>query len=101
MAESVPVSWNIFTQEAKRRIGELAACFVAFVVGDMLVHDAPEPLNRVEMRAIGRDEMQALASSTMIERELKVRMQGALILAGELNLSEMTGRGRFRDWGDV
>jgi Protein of unknown function (DUF1612)/HTH DNA binding domain len=42
-----------------------------------------------------------LVSSTMIEKELKVTMQGALNLIVELNLREMTGRGRFRAWGVV
>ena len=42
-----------------------------------------------------------LVSSTMIEKELKVTMQGALNLVGELNLREMTGRGRFRAWGVI
>jgi hypothetical protein len=40
-----------------------------------------------------------LVSSTMIEKELKITLQGALNLVGELNLREMTGRGRFRAWG--
>jgi Protein of unknown function (DUF1612)/HTH DNA binding domain len=42
-----------------------------------------------------------LVSSTMIEKELKVTLQGALNLVAELNLREMTGRGRFRAWGVV
>jgi Protein of unknown function (DUF1612)/HTH DNA binding domain len=42
-----------------------------------------------------------LVSSNMIEKELKVTMQGALNLVGELGLREMTGRGRFRAWGVV
>jgi Protein of unknown function (DUF1612)/HTH DNA binding domain len=42
-----------------------------------------------------------LVSSTMIEKELKVSLQGALNLVGELNMREMTGRGRFRAWGVV
>jgi Protein of unknown function (DUF1612)/HTH DNA binding domain len=42
-----------------------------------------------------------LVSSTMIEKDLKVSLQGALNLVGELNLREMTGRGRFRAWGAV
>jgi HTH DNA binding domain len=37
----------------------------------------------------------------MIEKELKVTMQGALNLVAELSLREMTGRGRFRAWGVV
>src|ERR1019366_8266144 len=31
---------------------------VAFVVRDVSVHEAPQSLDRIEMRAIGRDEMQ-------------------------------------------
>ena len=49
---------HCFTQETKRRIGELGACGVAFVVSDVSVHEAPQPLDRIEMRAIGRGEMQ-------------------------------------------
>ncbi|TIW05303.1 MAG: DUF1612 domain-containing protein, partial [Mesorhizobium sp.] len=37
----------------------------------------------------------------MIQETLKVSKQGALNLVGELNLREMTGRGRFRAWGVV
>jgi len=40
-----------------------------------------------------------LVSTPMIQERLKVSKQGALNLIGELNLREMTGRGRFRAWG--
>lgn len=40
-----------------------------------------------------------LVSAGMIARELKVTQQGAVGLAEELGLREMTGRGRFRAWG--
>ncbi|MFC4626257.1 RHE_PE00001 family protein [Daeguia caeni] len=40
-----------------------------------------------------------LISSLMVEKELKVTQQGALKLIAELNLREITGRGRFRAWG--
>jgi hypothetical protein len=40
-----------------------------------------------------------LVSTGMIQATLKVSKQGALNLVGELNLREMTGRGRFRAWG--
>jgi hypothetical protein len=40
-----------------------------------------------------------LVTSTMIERELKVTLQGALNLVAELGLREVTGRGRYRAWG--
>ncbi|MEJ5021705.1 RHE_PE00001 family protein [Ochrobactrum vermis] len=40
-----------------------------------------------------------LVSSQMVEKELQVTQQGALKLISELNLREITGRGRFRAWG--
>ncbi|WP_273728611.1 RHE_PE00001 family protein [Brucella gallinifaecis] len=40
-----------------------------------------------------------LVSSQMVEKELDVTPQGALKLIAELNLREITGRGRFRAWG--
>ena len=36
-----PIPRNVLTQEAERRIGELGDGCVAFVVGDVSVHDAP------------------------------------------------------------
>ena len=42
-----------------------------------------------------------LVSSGMIQQALKVSKQGALNLVAELNLREMTGRGRFRAWSVV
>lgn len=40
-----------------------------------------------------------LVSSQMVEKELAVTQQGALKLIADLNLREITGRGRFRAWG--
>lgn len=40
-----------------------------------------------------------LVSSQIVEKELQVTQQGALKLIAELNLREITGRGRFRAWG--
>lgn len=40
-----------------------------------------------------------MVSANMIADELRVTSQGALKIAGELNLRELTGRGRFRAWG--
>ncbi|MDQ6436322.1 RHE_PE00001 family protein [Mesorhizobium sp. LHD-90] len=42
-----------------------------------------------------------LISSTMIEKELKLTTKGALNLVAELNLREITGRGRYRAWGVI
>ncbi|WP_395446264.1 RHE_PE00001 family protein (plasmid) [Aminobacter sp. UC22_36] len=40
-----------------------------------------------------------LVSSGMIEKQLGVTTAGALNLIGELDLREVTGRGRYRAWG--
>lgn len=42
-----------------------------------------------------------MVSSAMIAEELGVTPQGALKIAAELNLRELTGRGRFRAWGII
>ena len=47
ITEVRPVPGNFFTQETERRISELGACRVAFVVRDVSVHEAPQPLDRI------------------------------------------------------
>jgi hypothetical protein len=42
-----------------------------------------------------------LVSAGMIAAELKITPRAALRLVEELNLREMTGRGRFRAWGVI
>ena len=42
-----------------------------------------------------------MVSAGMIAAELGITPQGALKIAGELNLRELTGRDRFRAWGVV
>jgi hypothetical protein len=58
IAQFRPVSRHLLAQKSERCVGELGAGGVAFVVGDVFVHDAPQALDRVEVRTIGRDEMQ-------------------------------------------
>ena len=41
ITEVRPIPRNFFTQETERRIGELGASRVGFIVRDMLVHHAP------------------------------------------------------------
>jgi hypothetical protein len=41
ITEVRPIPGNFFTQETERRIGELGARRIAFVVGDVSVHEAP------------------------------------------------------------
>ncbi len=40
-----------------------------------------------------------VVSASLIAQELDITPQGALVLTKELNLREMTGRGRYRAWG--
>ncbi|WP_119944364.1 RHE_PE00001 family protein [Neorhizobium sp. NCHU2750] len=42
-----------------------------------------------------------MVSSGMIARALSITPQGALKIASELHLRELTGRGRFRAWGII
>ena len=41
ITEVCPIPGNCFTQETERRIGELGASCIAFVVRDVSVHEAP------------------------------------------------------------
>jgi hypothetical protein len=41
IAENGPIAGDLFAQEAEGRVGKLGASSVAFVVGDVSVHDAP------------------------------------------------------------
>src|ERR1017187_8867071 len=41
ITEVRPIPGNCFTQETERRIGELGASCVAFIVRDVSVHEAP------------------------------------------------------------
>ena len=45
ITEVRPIPGNFFTQETERRIGELGASCIAFVVRDVSVHEAPQPLD--------------------------------------------------------
>ena len=53
-----PFSRDFFSQEPGRRVGEFGACSLGLVLRDVLVQDAPQPLDRIEMPAISRNEAQ-------------------------------------------
>src|SRR5450830_782452 len=63
ITELRPIPRNLFTQETERRIVELGASCVALVVRDVSVHHPPQPFDRVQVRAIGWDEVQLDPSS--------------------------------------
>lgn len=67
--------------------------------------------SRMERRLVGKRSNSRLpdlvelvlanpvVSTSMIVKELGTTPQGAMVLANQLELREMTGRGRFRAWG--
>ena len=58
IGEFQPVLWDFLAQESEHLPGEVPGGGVTLVVRHMLVHRAPQPLDRVQMRAVSRDEMQ-------------------------------------------
>src|SRR5271170_2444373 len=58
-----PVSRDFVPQEFQRRFCELLAGPIGLVVRDVFVHDAPQSLDRVQMRAIGGEKMQLGAAA--------------------------------------
>src|SRR6202030_4175595 len=54
----VPFSGHLLTQKGEDRRFEVGECLMTSVVGDMLVHQAPKPLDRIQMRAIGGNEVE-------------------------------------------
>src|SRR5208283_1439563 len=58
-----PISRDFFAQELQSSLCEFFASVIGFVVRHVLVHDAPQPLDRVQMRAVGWQKMQLDAAS--------------------------------------
>ena len=58
IAKFWPAFGDFFAQEIERRLSEFAICGVSLAVRQMLVHQAPQPFDRVQMRAVSRHEMQ-------------------------------------------
>src|ERR1039458_8562540 len=52
IAQFSPVLRDLFAQEPECRVSKLGAGRVAFVMRDVFVHDAPQALDRIEMRTI-------------------------------------------------
>src|ERR1039458_3478614 len=63
IAQFSPVLRDLFAQEPECRVSKLGAGRVAFVMRDVFVHDAPQALDRIEMRTIGRNEVQSDAAA--------------------------------------
>jgi hypothetical protein len=55
-----------FPQEREHRLGVIAEFCETIAVRDVFVHHEPEPFDWVEMRTVGRHEVQAPAISAML-----------------------------------
>ena len=56
-----PLFWDSLSHEVQDCIGKVFLRWIMPIIGDVLVHDGPEPLDGIEMGAIGRqlDQMNA------------------------------------------
>ena len=56
-----PLFWDYLSHEVQDCIGKVFSRWIMPIMGDVLVHDGPEPLDGIEMGAIGRqlDQMNA------------------------------------------
>ncbi len=52
VAVEAPVPGYLLAQERQDRVAEVAEGLVALVVGDVLVHQTPQPFDRVQVRAV-------------------------------------------------
>ena len=49
-----PLFWDFLSHEVPGCIGKVLSRWIMPIMGDVLVHDGPEPLDGIEMQAIGR-----------------------------------------------
>ena len=62
----LPFLGNCLVEKGEDRRAELVEGFVVSIVGRVLMHEAPASLDRIEVRTIGRDEVQhALATLSL------------------------------------
>lgn len=65
--EMVPFFGDCLVEEGEDRRAELVEGFVVSIVGCVLMHEAPASLDRIEVRTIGRDEVQHALASLSLE----------------------------------
>jgi len=77
----VPFFGDGFSEEREDCVGELFLAGVETVVGDVRVHDLPQPLNGVEMRAVGRqlDEVDAAVFSPEEGAHVRASVVGGVV----------------------
>ena len=71
--ELAPIFRYRLAQECQDGIGKLFLCWVVSVVSDTPVHDFPQSLNRIEMRATGRQSDQIYATVGSCEEGTNIR----------------------------
>ena len=61
ISKASPLFWKHLSHKVQDCVGEVFLRWIVPIMGDVSVHDGPEPLDGIEMRAIGRqwDQMTA------------------------------------------
>ena len=63
----LPFFGNCLVEEGEDRRAKLLEGFVVSIVGRVLMHEAPASFDRIEVRTIGRDEVQHALASLSLE----------------------------------
>jgi len=86
-----PVFRNLLAQECQHCAAEAVELRVTSIVGDVFVHQSPEPLDGVQMRAIGWDEVQPDAAIGLGQPFLH---QSRMVISGVIqkDVNELLGR---------
>lgn len=86
----LPFLGNCLVEEGEDRRAKLLEGFVVSIVGRVLMHESPASLDRIEMRTIGRDEVQhALAFLSLEPFTHALGMMVAGIVQVDMNPSFM------------
>ena len=59
----LPFLGNCLIEKGQDRRAEFVEGFVVSIVGRVLMHEAPTSLDRIEVRTVGRDEVQHALTS--------------------------------------
>ena len=54
ISKAEPHLWQHLSHKVQDCVGEVFLRWIVPIMGDVAVHDGPEPLDGIEMRAIGR-----------------------------------------------
>jgi len=79
ISKASPLFWKHLSHKVQDCVGEVFLRWIVPIVGDVTVHDGPEPLDGIETRAIGRqlDQMNATVFARRERSDI-----GAFVVSG-------------------